>query len=118
MIGAGEDEVGERACCCGVVVDSVGILGLAVAVAIAVPETLFSFSLPPSAGIDGLSVCCDGDAIEAVFAVDLRRGGGGFTANSCAPGTGGGRKEDDGEGKGDAEAGVSMCNDRGRDGAK
>lgn len=34
-------------------------------------------------------------------------GGGGFTANSCAPGIGGGRNDDEGEGKGDEDGGVS-----------
>lgn len=34
-------------------------------------------------------------------------GGGGFTANSCAPGIGGGRNEEEGEGKGDEDGGLS-----------
>lgn len=34
----------------------------------------------------------------------LRAGGTGFTANSCAPGVGGGRNEEEGDGKGDADA--------------
>jgi hypothetical protein len=44
---------------------------------------------------------------------DLRLGGG-FTANSCAPGMGGGRKEEEGDGKGDAEGGESTWRDSGR----
>jgi len=42
--------------------------------------------------------------------LDILRGGS-FIANSCASRTGGGRKEDDGDGKGDAEACVSKCRD-------
>ena len=41
----------------------------------------------------------------------FRAGGGGLTANSCAPGVGGGRKEDDGEGNGDADASPSSAID-------
>jgi len=40
-----------------------------------------------------------------------RPGGGGFMANSCAPGIGGGRKEEEGDGKGDDEGGVSKQSD-------
>lgn len=40
--------------------------------------------------------------------------GGGFIANSCAPGIGGGRKEEEGEGKGDEEGGASRERDIGR----
>lgn len=49
-----------------------------------------------------------------VETADLRGRGGGLTANSCAPGMGGGRKEDEGDGKGDADGGESMCSDSGR----
>jgi len=41
----------------------------------------------------------------------LRADGGSLTANSCAPGVGGGRKEDDGEGNGDADASPSSAID-------
>ena len=43
-----------------------------------------------------------------------RPGGGGLIANSCAPGVGGGRKEEEGDGKGDEESGPSMQRDTGR----
>lgn len=55
------------------------------------------------------------DAVDdaAAVVVDLRLGwGGGFTANSCGPSIGGGRKEEDGDGKGEEEAGASMCSDK------
>lgn len=38
--------------------------------------------------------------------------GGSFTANSCAPGIGGGRNDDDGEGKGEELGGVSIWRER------
>lgn len=41
--------------------------------------------------------------VVGVETVDLRGRGGGLTANSCAPGMGGGRKEDEGDGKGEAD---------------
>lgn len=96
---------------CGVVGGSeIEPFGVAVVDAVVVvPGACFSLPLSPAPLINGgLSVG------SAPVAVDLRRGGG-LTANSCGPGIGGGRKEDDGEGKGDAEAGVSTCRDRGRD---
>lgn len=43
-----------------------------------------------------------------------RPAGGGLTANSWAPGIGGGRKDDDGEGKGEDEGGASTQRDSGR----
>lgn len=55
-----------------------------------------------------------GVGFEICAALDFlpfRADGGGLTANSCAPGVGGGRKEDDGEGNGDADASPSRAID-------
>lgn len=43
----------------------------------------------------------------------FRPAGGGFTANSCAPGIGGGRKDEEGEGKGDDDGATSRQIERG-----
>jgi hypothetical protein len=44
----------------------------------------------------------------------FRPGGGGLTANSWAPGIGGGRKDEDGDGNGEHEGGASTQRDNGR----
>jgi hypothetical protein len=51
-------------------------------------------------------------AISALLALFPFPGGGAFTANSCAPGMGGGKKEEDGDGKGDEPIGVSTRRER------
>lgn len=63
-------------------------------------------------GVTGRGVRGDLGVVPlAVGLRELRPAGGGLMANSCAPGIGGGRKEEDGEGKGDEEGGASMDND-------
>lgn len=51
------------------------------------------------------------DICAALDFLPFRADGGGLTANSCAPGVGGGRKEDDGEGNGDADTSPSRAID-------
>lgn len=73
---------------------------------------LFSVSPPwRGFGADVLSVLSQdtGSVLETSEAGFLRRGG--LIANSWASRTGGDRKEDDGDGKGDAEDCVSKCRD-------
>jgi len=63
--------------------------------------------LPGSASREGVGF----DMCAALDFLPFRADGGGFTANSCAPGVGGGRKEDDGEGNGDADTSPSRAID-------
>ena len=74
-----------------------------------------SLSAPSFSASLSFTLSTTGDVVTEVSALPPRLpfpGGGGFTANSCAPGIGGGRNEDEGEGKGDEEGGVSTWRDK------
>lgn len=82
---------------------------------------------PEDEDVDDAFVCCERVApfpltfaeasmalsfsLFCVLVVLLARPGGILTANSCTPGIGGGRKEDEGDGNGDDEGGTSMHRD-------
>jgi hypothetical protein len=64
----------------------------------------FCLSSPPPLAIIELAP----SAKSALLPLLVLLCGGGFTANSCAPGIGGGRNEEDGDGNGDELGGVSI----------
>lgn len=65
--------------------------------------------------LSGVELATDDSSIffALEFLLPLRPGGAGLTANSCAPGIGGGRNEEDGDGNGDDDGRVSSERDRG-----
>jgi hypothetical protein len=65
-------------------------------------------SSPPPLATTGLAP----SAKSALLPLLVLPCGGGFTANSCAPGIGGGRNEEDGDGNGDELGGVSIWRER------